>query len=147
MQETTIKGFLTENQCEKIFISKGIIISKPVVNDCRYDYIIDINNHFYRIQCKTGTLSEDGSYIHFGTKTKNIRNGMNNYYDETEIDYFYTCYNNIHYLVPVQKAGKGDTRLRLFSNCSSNNPNIRWAKDYELDLILNGLQEQKEEVV
>ena len=63
------------------------------------------------------------------------------YYTKEDIDYFYTTFENISYLIPVENAGHGDTRLRFFS-MQEKNPNIRWAKDYELDNILKQLLEE-----
>ena len=75
------------------------------------------------------------------TKTTNIRTMKDSYYTKEDIDYFYTCFNGKSYLVPVEKAGRGETRLRFTSN-QAKNPNIRWAVDYELTIILNKLKEE-----
>ena len=40
------KGLMTEIQCELNFTKYGIILSKPITNDCRYDYIADINGKY-----------------------------------------------------------------------------------------------------
>ena len=140
MKDNTIKGALTELQCQKDFISRGFLVSQPIVADSRYDYVVDINNHLYRIQCKSASLSEDKTFINMKTKTTNIRTMKDKFYSSEDIDYFYTTYNNIAYLIPVNKAGHGDTRLR-FSSSNQNNPNIRWAKDYEFDKILKEMEE------
>ena len=44
MQENTIKGTLTELQCQKDFIQKGILVSQPIVQDSKYDFIIDLED-------------------------------------------------------------------------------------------------------
>ena len=135
MQDTTIKGLTNEILCELDFTKRGILISKPITVDSKYDYIIDYNQKLYKIQCKSSSLGKDGTYIHFGTMTKNIRSGKNNYYSKEDIDFFYTSYNGQGYLVPVERAGKGDTRLRFSS--LTQNPIIKWASDYELDKQLS----------
>ena len=141
MQENSIKGLLTEIQCEKDFISRGFLVSKPVTQDSKYDFIVDIKNNLYKIQCKSASLLEDGSAIHISTKTTNIRTMKNSYYTDKDIDYFYTTYNNIGYLIPVTKAAKGETTLR-FSSKNGSNPNIKWAKEYEIDVIIKKIQEE-----
>ena len=141
MQDNTIKGVLTELQCQKDFIEKGILVSKPIVQDSRYDFIADINGKLYRIQCKSSTLSSTKDYISMKTKSTNIRTMKDTYYTKEDIDYFYTCFDGKSYLVPVEKAGHGETRLR-FTSSQVNNPNIRWAVDYELTTILNKLKEE-----
>ena len=140
MKENTIKGTLTELQCQKDFIIRGFLVSQPIVADSKYDYIVDINGQLYRIQCKSATLSEDKTFINLKTKTTNVRTMKDTFYSSEDIDYFYTTYNNIAYLIPVNDAGHGDTRLR-FTSLNKNNPNIRWAKNYELDKILQKMEE------
>lgn len=137
MIESAIKGLLTELEFEKACVERNIQISKPI-GIYRYDYIIDVKGKLLRIQCKSASLSEDGSYIEFKTKTTNIRNMSDNYYTKEDIDMFYTTFDNKHYLVPVEDAGKGSSRLR-FTAQQANNPNIRWAKNYELDHIIENL--------
>ena len=141
MQDNTIKGALTELQCQKDFIEKGILVSKPIVQDSKYDFIIDIKGKLYKIQCKSSTLSAAEDYISMKTKSTNIRTMKDTYYTKEDIDYFYTCFNGVSYLVPIERAGHGETRLRFFSS-QAKNPNIRWAVNYELTTILNKLQEE-----
>ena len=57
------------------------------------------------------------------------------YYSKDDVDYFYTHFDDKSYLVPVENTGHGETRLRLTAK-QTNNPNIRWASNYELDKIL-----------
>lgn len=140
MKENTIKGALTELQCQQDFIKRGFLVSQPIVADSKYDFIVDINNKLLRIQCKSASLSEDKTFIKLKTKTTNIRTMKDSYYSSDDIDFFYTTYNNIAYLIPVEKSGHGETRLR-FTSANQNNPNIRWAKDYELDKVLKFLEE------
>jgi len=136
MRDTEILGRSTELECQLAFIKLNIVISQPITPDSRYDYIVDINNKLYRIQCKTALLGEDGKNIIFGCKTTG-RGASGNYqhsYTKEEIDYFYTCYNNISYLVPVEECGASEKSLRF--EAEINHPNISWAKDYELTHVL-----------
>ena len=141
MQENTIKGTLTELQCQKDFIQKGILVSQPIVQDSKYDFIIDLEGKLYRIQCKSSSLSADEKFISLKTKSTNIRTMKDTYYTKNDIDLFYTCYQGVSYLIPVEDAGNGETRLRFISN-QPNNPNIRWAKNYEFNLMLQKIKEE-----
>ena len=141
MQENTIKGALTELQCQKDFITNGILVSQPIVQDSKYDFIIDLGGKLYKIQCKSSSISNDKYFITLKTKSTNIRTMKDTYYTKNDIDFFYTCYEGVSYLIPVEDAGNGETRLRFFSN-QPNNPNIRWAKNYEFNLMLQKLKEE-----
>ena len=71
---------------------------------------------------------------------------LESYHWETvnDVDFFYTYYNGVHYLIPFSKSGKSETSLR-FKSKTPNNPTIRWAKDFEANKILEEIT--KEEVV
>lgn len=141
MQENTIRGTLTELQCQKDFIQNGILISQPIVQDSKYDFIIDLKGKLYRIQCKSSSLSADEKFILLKTKSTNIRTMKDTYYTKSDIDFFYTYHQGVSYLIPVEDAGNGETRLRFVSN-QPNNPNIRWAKNYEFNLMLQKFEEE-----
>lgn len=142
MTENNQKGFLTELQCELFFTEKNILLSKPIVQDSRYDYIMEVNCHLYKIQCKSSTF-RDGKIV-FRTHMNNIRQNTTTYYSADDVDFFYTYYNGVHYLIPFSKSGKSETTLR-FESKTPNNPTIRWAKDFEANKILEEIT--KEEVV
>jgi hypothetical protein len=143
IRENSIKGLLVEIQCEKDFTERNILVSRPIATDSKYDFIIDVNHKLLRVQCKSSSLSDDGNYINLRTKTTNIRAMKDSYYSKDDIDYFYTCFNNVSYLVPIEDTKHGDCILR-FKSKQPNNPNIRWAYNYELDKVLQNLT--KEEV-
>lgn len=133
---------LIEIQCEKDFTERNILVSRPITMDSKYDFIVDIKHKLFRIQCKSSSLSKDKSYINLRTKTTNIRRMKDNYYSKDDVDYFYTCFNNKSYLIPVGDIGNGETRLK-FESVQPNNPKIRWASKYELDKILQNLLEEE----
>ena len=141
MQANTIKGALTELQCQKDFLTAGILVSQPIVTDSKYDFIVYVNGKLLKIQCKSSSLSADQAYISMKTKTTNVRTMKDSFYTKEDIDFFYTCYEDKSYLVPVEISGHGETRLRFSSN-QPNNPNIRWAKDYEFNQMLQKLMEE-----
>lgn len=129
------KGLITELQCELAFSRLGIPILKPICDNCRYDYVADLNGKFIRIQCKTCRLKEDKSAIFFASKSTHInsKKTINFYYTEDEIDYFYTYYDGVSYLVPINKNTRITLRLKPPLN---NQDNVVYAKDYILEDIL-----------
>lgn len=56
MKDNTIKGILTELQCQQDFIREGVLVSQPITQDSKYDYIVDILGKLYKIQCKSSSL-------------------------------------------------------------------------------------------
>ena len=137
MNITTQLGLLTELQCQYAFSERGISLSQPIVPDCRYDYIADINGELIKIQCKTAH-SEPNNIIRFLVSSKNWNTGdRHNYIGE--IDYFYTYWDNNHFLIPISIISdtQKEKRLRLGnpSDYATQN-NATYAQDYFLDKIL-----------
>ena len=52
-------GEITEQQVALEFLKLGYLVSKPLVQSSRYDFIVEINHNLYKIQAKTGTVKED----------------------------------------------------------------------------------------
>lgn len=137
MNYSTQKGLMTELSCQTDFTRYGILLSQPIINDSRYDFLADINNKIYKIQCKSATpIDEDNSAIAFSVTSKNWNNGEYKDY-HNQIDFFYTCYNKQGYLIPINEVGKKAKTLRFFTDKSNvANPQISWAQDYRIEKIL-----------
>lgn len=136
MRDAEILGRTTELECQLAFTKLNIVISQPITPDSRYDYIADINNQLYRIQCKTSILGQEEMSITFNCKTTG-RGSSGNYqhsYTKDDIDFFYTCHNGISYLVPIEECGGSSKTLRF--EAKENHSTISWAKDYELSNVL-----------
>lgn len=116
------------------------MISKPLVQSSRYDFIADINNHLYKIQVKTGTYKEN-AYLEFATSTShtNTRGTLNISYDANDVDFFATMYQNQCYLIPFEKCGKRAQRIRFVPTKNGQTQGILFAKDFKLEDIIKTL--------
>lgn len=135
-------GALTELKCQMFLIEQNCIISKPILDNARYDLLIDMNNKIYRIQIKTSRWSKEGETIVFNCKSSHATSQGNKImkYSPEEIDYFMTEWNNEFYLIPCLNEAAQFT-LRL---CDPNNnarfvKNVHWAQDYKAEKILQTL--------
>ena len=115
MLSTHFVGEITEQQVVLEFLKLGIMVSKPLVQSSKYDYIVDINNKLYKIQIKTGTLKEN-SHIDFAT-----------------------MFDNQCYLVPISLCGKRNQRLRIAPTKNKQTQGVLFAKDFKLEDIIKGL--------
>lgn len=139
MNETNQKGLITETYCQLAFTELGIMLSKPISHDCRYDYIADIGGQLKRIQCKTSLLNEYGTSISFKTTSirGNTKEVLEHTYTTDEIDYFYTYFNGTSYLVPVEICGETKKSLYLSDvTLQGSTKNITPARDYELSKMV-----------
>lgn len=142
MNITNQLGQITELRCQLDFCERGIVLSQPTNPSSRYDFIAEINNKLYRIQCKTAH-EESNDRISIRTISKNWNNGdIHNYIGE--IDYFYTNWNNKGYLIPIELFTETNKTkfLRLGEETQyikNNSLRPLYGKDYEIDVILKSL--------
>ncbi len=117
----------------------GYDVLKPFGDNLRYDLVIeDADGKFWRIQCKTGR--SNGDFIEFRTvsfyyhtRAGRTTNGRKSYLGQ--IDYFavYCRETDGVYLIPIDHVGASQMSLRLVPTKNSQEKNVRWAKDYELE--------------
>lgn len=137
MLDTHFVGEITERLVALEFLKLGILISKPIVQSSRYDFIAEINNHLYKIQVKTCRLKEN-AYLSFATSTShtNGKGTKNISYTKKDVDYFATIYQGQCYLIPIEDCAKREARIRLIPPKNGQKTGIRYAKDYQLqDMI------------
>lgn len=131
MDDTNVKGLTTELQCQTYFIKLGYIVSIPLGSQ-RYDFILDTGKKLLKIQVKTCS-NTDPAILEFSTKSVhyNKTQGYHNIkYNEEEVDYFCTFFENECYLVPFSEIGSSSKRLRLLPTKNGQVKNICFAKDY-----------------
>ena len=131
------KGNLTEVLCLTEFVKLGLKVSIPYGEDCRYDFIVDVNGHLLKIQCKTSHKLENLEGFKFKcesvvvTRTKTVCSK----YSLNEIDFFATIDDNKCYLVPVEECGATKT-LRYCYPRNGQKKNICLAENYKLEDII-----------
>ena len=133
-------GEITEQQVDLEFLKLGILLSKPLVQSSRYDFIADINHKLYKIQVKTGTFKEN-AFLEFATSTShtNTQGTLNIPYNADDVDFFATIYDNQCYLVPFRLCGKRIQRLRFIPTKNGQTKGILFAKDFKLEDIIKTL--------
>ena len=137
-------GNLTELQCITAFFELGYKVSLPYGENCRYDFIADIDNKLIRVQVKTSKLSDDETTLTFSCRSSNV-NSKGCYrkkYTPEEIDYFCTYYKGICYLIPVTECSL-EKKLRLIEAKNNQQGRVNYAKDYELPSQLQKLLSSK----
>ena len=135
IENTQYKGYLTEQKCFVKCLEAGYIISKPLFDNARYDFILDTGNKLLRIQVKTSAWNEDHSAFSFnGYSQHSTGNGNKRMkYTKAEVDYFMTEKDNIFYLYPAEEQGFVSRVLRITSK--QNQSSIKWAKDYGFEEV------------
>lgn len=140
MNPTKIKGLSTELQCQLFFVSLGYNISVPLGEDCRYDFIADIEGKLLRIQVKTCREEETGIEFYVRSSYLTSNGSVSTPYTKDDIDFFATYYKDQCYLVPVEQCGVKKKKL-LFQKPSNNL--VAFIEDYEALKIIELLKDNK----
>ena len=83
-------------------------------------------------------LAKDDKIV-FRTHMNNIRQNTTTYYSADDVDFFYTYYNGVHYLIPFSKSGKSETTLRFESK---NKDKLEEIKEYYVNLVNKYIKEE-----
>ena len=134
-------GEITEQQVALEFLKQGILLSKPLVQSSRYDFVADIKNKLYKIQVKTGNFKEN-AYLEFATSTShtNTQGTLNISYTSNDVDFFATIYENQCYLIPYDLCGKRSQRIRFIPTKNNQTKGILFAKDFTLETMIQKIQ-------
>ena len=119
----------------------GYTVLTPYGDSSRYDLVIeDADGKFWRVQCKTAWMEDEGASIQFAATSLRSRstNGKVTYSRAGyvgQVDYFAVYSHELLkvYLIPAGHIGDA-TRMRLRITASKNNQQkgVKWAKDYEI---------------
>ena len=96
-------------------LNKKVLL--PFGENSRYDLVFDDDGCFIRVQCKSGRLV--GSEIHFNSCSAGV-SGRKDYRGQIEYFGIYCAELGKVYLVPVDRANKTDTVLRLVPSATRN---------------------------
>lgn len=138
---TKQKGDINELRCMTKFVELGFTVSKPISEDSRYDFVIEKEGKFLRMQAKKSRYTTvKREYIVFSTTSVHYRNGANvkSDYTEKDIDYFCTENNGNVYVVPVGETnGRGRVSLMLKENESKyvKQGFTKHARNYLADVV------------
>ncbi len=135
-RDTNSIGDISEAGIITRFLQLGYVVLTPYGGSQRYDLVIeDAEGKFWRVQCKTARIEDNGTVVAFDTANHNFvgRNKQWRHY-RGQCDYFAVYCEELNkvYLVPVGQVGTASANLRLVPAKNNQVKNVRWAQDYEL---------------
>ena len=131
-------GNITEVEVMLEFLKQGYQVLTPY-GDCeRYDFVVEIQNKFYKIQVKTAHIEE--GKISFNTASTHYSNGkcIHDTYTKKDIDYFafYIKEWDVCCLVPIEDIGTQKQICLRKDDPLSPQRKIHYVDDYSFDKIL-----------
>ncbi len=135
MVDTKRIGNSTELNCIACLYDCGCEILLPYGDSQKYDIVIQYNNKFYKIQCKSANAKykEDGSidYITFKTSWEHGRKSRKQVqYSKNDIDFFATYFDKQCYLIPVEETSSAGKTLRFATPKNGMTKGVSFAKNY-----------------
>ena len=135
-RDTNSIGDISESAIITRFLQLGYVVLTPYGGNQRYDLVIeDTDGQFWRVQCKTARIQDNGTVVAFNTANHNVatKNRQMRHY-RGQCDYFavYCEEFNKIYLILVDQVGTTRVNLRLVPAKNNQEKHVRWAKDYEL---------------
>lgn len=139
MDNTQLIGQITEQKCLLKCIECGWVVSKPLFDSARYDFIADTGSRLLRIQIKTSTWNEDKSAFNFRGYSQHSTSGGNKRmkYTNKEIDYFMTEKDDKFYLYPAEDKGFTSRTFRV--SCTKPQDKMVWAENYLFEEVSKNL--------
>jgi hypothetical protein len=115
------------------FVKRGYRVLTPFGVNHRYDFVIDLDDRFLRVQCKTGRLRQGAIRYNACSAQSNTRQARTRCYTG-QIDLFavFCPDTGSIYVVPIDEATQVQGTLRIAPPANSQVRRIRWAADYEL---------------
>lgn len=132
------KGLLAEEKVRSKVIELGYKVYEPVVRSVE-DLLIEASNDFLKLQIKNGNYKNDCvvANLERGGNTYNQNVNKSGPYHEDDIDLFaiYCLETDKVYGVEFSNAPKRGIHLRV-EDPKRNTGNIRWAKNYDIENLL-----------
>lgn len=128
-------GIIGEQVLISEFIKKGFNVLTPIGDNLPYDFVVELEGRFIKIQVKTTEKVIDGCMI-FQTNHSNPYTRVNHKYSKSEIDYFglYCIENGFIGLIPIEECDSKAIKLRMVDTKNHQRKHVRFASDYQFDL-------------
>ena len=129
-RDTNSISDVTEAQCLASLVKAGKKILIPFGSAEDYDYVIEENEQFLRVQCKTGQLNN--GIIKIRTYSMSRDGTRRDYKGRTDLFAAYCRELDKTYLLPVDIGPSKMISLRIDPPKNNQKKRIRWARDYEI---------------
>lgn len=121
------------------FTVRGLTVLRPENDNTPYDFVLETDEEFYRIQSKTAYDGENKGAVRFETRSTRIkRQGYERESYKNKIEYFavYNPENGDIYIISIHEATEHSMTIRYEPPANGSWKNINWHEDYQLDTVL-----------
>lgn len=134
MSENRHKGDLAEEKFRTRCVENRLGVSKPISEEERYDFVLDVEGELLRVQVKHARPLRDGDVVEFNVASVN-NDGTRNTYTDEEIDAFgvYDPVGDQCFLVPIEDVRADKMMYLRVTDQTKNNQakKVNFASRYE----------------
>jgi hypothetical protein len=141
LDQTQKRGQATEALLKAQFLMRDIPVLSPEYDNEPYDFVIEIDGEFHRIQAKTAYANTEGTVCFETVSTRARSDGYERDDYRGQIEFF-AVFNPVldeSYLVPIEDAASGKMEIRYREPANNQWSGINWHEDYLLDRRLDEL--------
>lgn len=125
-------GLISESKFVHECVKMGCSILNPMGDNSPYDFVVDLEGKFYRIQCKTLWKKEKNVYTFQVRSNKGHRNKKSTTYHGL-IDYFfaYNLEEDFYVFMSIREVGNTAKTLRKCKTKNNQSANVSYICDYD----------------
>jgi hypothetical protein len=135
MVDTKAAGDITEAVVLAEFLKAGFPVLVPFGDNRRYDLVVEVGERFWRVQCKTASLTSDrcGGEGCIRFKARSGVHESRPYRGQADLFGAYSPDTGQVYVLAVDEVPETDVWLRLTPARNNNQYGIRLAEDHTLE--------------
>lgn len=130
--ETHQKGDLTEAIVIAELKRRELPVSRPVGDNERYDLIVESETGLWKLQVKTGWLTDWTIEFRGYSQHTNAQGNMSKPYDG-DVDYFLVYCDELERMYLVEESASGSNMRLRVEEPEKQDRTINWAEEYEFD--------------
>jgi hypothetical protein len=137
------KGAAAEAAITAAVIQLGLTVLRPLCEGRRYDLIVDLEPALLRVQCKLARRERGVLSVRLQTSRHTPHGYVYTSYSASEIDAVVAYSSDLDrsFLLPIAEvAGMRGVHLRLNAPRNNQARGVKWARDYELEPMIQKLQ-------
>ncbi len=140
------KGAAAEAAIAAAVLELGLTVLRPLCEGRRYDLVVDLEPNLLRVQCKLAKHLDGVLGVRLSTSRFTPSGYVTSSYTETEIDAVAVYCPQLRrcFLIPIAEArGMREIYLRLSTTKNKQAQRIRWARDYDLALVISRMKDSQ----
>lgn len=134
-------GNITEVEFMRIFVGRGFTVSQPFGDNAQYDFILDVKDRLFKVQCKHMCMSAEGKLDLAATRTNYYKGkAATKHYDKVDLFFGYNIETGLSCVLDAKQFPKGAS-LRTLPPKNGQIKGINYLEDYSVEKFIKQISE------